>query len=49
MAYGVPGLGRFRVNVFQQRGAVGSVRVMPIKIQTFRNSTCQALEAIATR
>ena len=25
MAYGVPGLGRFRVNVFQQRGSVGMV------------------------
>ncbi len=36
MAYSVPGLGRFRVNVFQQRGAVGVVlRVIPIKIQTF--------------
>lgn len=36
MAYSVPGLGRFRVNVFQQRGAVGMVlRVIPIKIQTF--------------
>ncbi|MBI5642463.1 MAG: type IV pilus twitching motility protein PilT [Deltaproteobacteria bacterium] len=36
MAYSVPGLGRFRVNVFQQRGAVGIVlRVIPIKIQTF--------------
>ena len=30
MAYGVPGLGRFRVNVFQQRGSVGMVfRVGP--------------------
>src|ERR671926_585858 len=35
LAYGVPGLGRFRVNVFQQRGTVGSVfRVIPFKIQT---------------
>ena len=25
MAYGVPGLGRFRVNVFTQRGSVGAV------------------------
>src|SRR5258708_5374264 len=24
LAYGVPGLGRFRVNVFQQRGTIGS-------------------------
>ncbi|MFQ5735749.1 MAG: type IV pilus twitching motility protein PilT [Thermodesulfobacteriota bacterium] len=36
MAYSVPGLGRFRVNIFQQRGAVGIVlRVIPIRIQTF--------------
>lgn len=35
LAYGVPGLGRFRVNVFQQRGTVGAVlRVIPFKIMT---------------
>ena len=35
MAYGVAGLGRFRVNIFQQRGNVGMVlRVIPTKIQT---------------
>src|SRR5881398_584133 len=35
MAYGVAGLGRFRVNVFQQRGNVGVVlRVIPTKIRT---------------
>ncbi len=35
MAYGVPGLGRFRVNVFQQRGTTGMVlRVIPFKIST---------------
>jgi twitching motility protein PilT len=35
MAYGVPGLGRFRVNVFQQRGTIGIVlRVIPFKIKT---------------
>jgi len=35
MAYGVAGLGRFRVNVFQQRGNVGIVlRVIPTKIRT---------------
>jgi twitching motility protein PilT len=34
-AYGVPGVGRFRVNVFQQRNAVGMVlRVIPYKIKT---------------
>jgi twitching motility protein PilT len=35
LAYGVAGLGRFRVNVFQQRGNVGMVlRVVPTKIRT---------------
>ncbi|MDF1565886.1 MAG: type IV pilus twitching motility protein PilT [Deltaproteobacteria bacterium] len=35
LAYGVPGLGRFRVNIFQQRGTVGVVlRVIPFRIQT---------------
>lgn len=35
LAYGVPGLGRFRVNVFQQRGTIGAVlRVIPLKVQT---------------
>jgi twitching motility protein PilT len=35
LAYGVPGLGRFRVNIFQQRGAIGGVfRVIPFKIQS---------------
>ncbi|RMG49190.1 MAG: type IV pilus twitching motility protein PilT [Acidobacteria bacterium] len=37
MAYSVPGLGRFRVNVFQQRGTVGLVlRVIPVKIKNIR-------------
>ena len=37
LAYGVPGLGRFRINVFQQRGMVGIVlRLIPLKIQTAR-------------
>ena len=36
LAYGVAGLGRFRVNVFQQRGNVGMVlRVVPTKIRNF--------------
>jgi twitching motility protein PilT len=36
LAYGVPGLGRFRVNVFQQRGTTGVVfRVIPFKVQSF--------------
>jgi len=35
-AYGVPGLGRFRVNVFMQRGTVGAVlRSIPTKIASF--------------
>ena len=35
LAYGVPGLGRFRVNVFQQRGTVGIVlRVIPFKLRS---------------
>ena len=35
LAYSIPGLGRFRCNVFQQRGTVGIVfRIIPIKIRT---------------
>ena len=35
LAYGVPGLGRFRVNIFHQRGTVGMVlRVIPFRILT---------------
>ncbi len=38
MAYAVPGLGRFRVNVFQQRGSVGMVfRQVPAKILSFED------------
>jgi twitching motility protein PilT len=37
LAYGVPGLGRFRVNVFQQRGTIGAVlRVIPFKIMAIK-------------
>jgi len=37
IAYSVPGLGRFRCNVFQQRGAVGLVmRVIPARIMSVR-------------
>ncbi|CAM2068232.1 Type IV pilus twitching motility protein PilT [Sulfidibacter corallicola] len=37
VAYSVPGLGRFRCNVFQQRGTVGMVlRVIPVRILTIR-------------
>ncbi|MDE0885819.1 MAG: type IV pilus twitching motility protein PilT [Myxococcota bacterium] len=35
LAYGIPGLGRFRVNIFQQRGNVGIVlRVIPFGVKT---------------
>ncbi|MEE8580294.1 MAG: type IV pilus twitching motility protein PilT [Myxococcota bacterium] len=35
LAYGIAGLGRFRVNVFQQRGSVGIVfRVIPFGVKT---------------
>ena len=36
MPYGIPGLARFRVNIFQQRGNVGMIfRVIPTDIRTF--------------
>ncbi|UCE79565.1 MAG: type IV pilus twitching motility protein PilT [Nitrospiraceae bacterium] len=36
LAYSVPGLGRFRCNIFVQRGTIGLVfRVIPMKIPTF--------------
>ncbi|MDH4161189.1 MAG: type IV pilus twitching motility protein PilT [Nitrospirota bacterium] len=36
LAYAVPGLGRFRVNIFKQRGSVGMVfRSVPAKILNF--------------
>ena len=35
LAYGIAGLGRFRVNVFQQRGTIGIVfRVIPFGVKT---------------
>lgn len=35
LAHGIPGVGRFRVNVFQQRGTVGIVfRVIPFGVKT---------------
>jgi twitching motility protein PilT len=35
MAYSIPGLGRFRCNVFQQRGTVGLIlRVIPTRIKS---------------
>ncbi len=36
LAYSVPGLGRFRCNIFQQRSMVGMViRLIPMQIRTF--------------
>jgi len=35
LAHGIPGLGRFRVNVFQQRGSIGIVfRVIPFGVKS---------------
>ncbi len=35
LSYGVAGVGRFRVNVFQQRGSIGMVfRVIPFKVKS---------------
>ena len=50
IAYSVPGLGRFRCNIFQQRGAVGMVlRVIPARIKTIRELTLpQVLEKISS-
>ncbi|MFQ5881541.1 MAG: type IV pilus twitching motility protein PilT [Candidatus Methylomirabilales bacterium] len=37
LAYSVPGLGRFRVNIFQQRSTIGMVmRVIPMKVETIQ-------------
>ncbi|HVO21632.1 MAG TPA: type IV pilus twitching motility protein PilT, partial [Anaeromyxobacter sp.] len=49
LAYGVPGLGRFRVNIFQQRGTLGVVlRVIPFKIQSIEQLMLpKVLEKIA--
>src|SRR6267378_1988214 len=47
LAYGVPGLGRFRVNVFQQRGTIGMVlRVIPFKIATIGSGKSTTLAAM---
>lgn len=50
MAYSVPGLGRFRINIFQQRGAVGIVfRVIPMNIMTFGTLNLpKVLETVST-
>ncbi|KPL04460.1 MAG: twitching motility protein pilT [Planctomycetes bacterium SM23_65] len=37
LSFGISGLGRFRVNVFQQRGAVGAVmRIIPWEVRSMR-------------
>ena len=50
IAYSVPGLGRFRCNIFQQRGTVGLVlRVIPVKILNIRELNLPVvLEKIST-
>jgi twitching motility protein PilT len=50
VAYSVPGLGRFRVNVFQQRGTVGLVfRVIPMQVRTIEELDLpRVLKEIAT-
>jgi twitching motility protein PilT len=50
VAYSVPGLGRFRVNVFQQRGTVGLVfRVIPMQVRTIEELDLpRVLKQIAT-
>jgi twitching motility protein PilT len=50
LAYSVPGLGRFRCNVFQQRGTVGMVlRVIPMQVMTIDElGLPQALKNIAS-
>ncbi len=49
MGYGVPGLGRFRINIFQQRGTLGiSIRSIPFKVQTLEELNLPSvLEKIA--
>ena len=50
LAYGVPGLGRFRVNVFQQRGTIGAVlRVIPFKVDVHRGAHAAAGAREASR
>ncbi|HEY4485056.1 MAG TPA: type IV pilus twitching motility protein PilT [Nitrospiria bacterium] len=50
LAHSAPGMGRFRVNVFQQRGTVGLVfRVVPTKIMTIEELNLPpVLEKLAT-
>jgi twitching motility protein PilT len=42
-SYSVPGLGRFRVNIYRQRGTLAVVmRSIPLKIPTFEELSCPA-------
>jgi len=44
LAYSAPGLGRFRVNIYQQRGSIGMVcRVIPTKILTITDLNLPAV------
>ena len=49
LAYSVPGLGRFRCNVFQQRGTIGLVlRIIPVGVKTVDDLALpQVLKTIA--
>ena len=54
IAYAVPGLGRFRVNVFQQRGVTAmAIRQIPYEISTFQElglpPICQRLRRAGRR
>jgi twitching motility protein PilT len=44
LAYSVPGLGRFRCNIFQQRSTISMViRVIPVQIRTFEELNLPAV------
>jgi twitching motility protein PilT len=50
LSYGVPGLGRFRVNIYRQRGAVGiAARVIPMTIPTVEALNLPAILRELTR
>ncbi len=43
LAYSLPGVGRFRCNVFQQRGTIGlALRVIPTRVKTVRRARASA-------
>ena len=44
LAYGIAGVGRFRVNIFQQRGTIGIVlRTIPIQVMNFEQLNLPAV------